>query len=252
MKDPRPMKIEPLKREGLASMVIAKILEEVKMGNLSKGDRLPSERHLAEMFNISRPTIREALRGLSLLGVVESNHGGGVFVTSLEASNLLQPLTFFLALEGAAVEKLYDARRLIEGELAALAAQNATPKDIGVLQGLIEIQSKRLGDAEAYRLVDAEFHQYLAQLAQNPFLARAAESLFELGNDFRKIASESTEVLSGSVADHKAILKAVEAGDAEAARVAMVAHMNRVFQTTSMFIESRDDQSTAAASEEKS
>ena len=97
----------------------------MKAGRLRPGDKLPSERDLAERFRVSRPTVREAMRGLSVLGVIEIRHGGGAFVTALDAADLLKPLNFFLSLSDVSIERLYEARVLIESELAALAAERA-------------------------------------------------------------------------------------------------------------------------------
>ena len=91
----------PLKRAGLTEMLVARILGLVTTGNLKPGDQLPPERRLAETFDVSRPTLREALRALAVLGVIEVRHGGGVFVSQLEASDLLAPLTFFLTLRAS-------------------------------------------------------------------------------------------------------------------------------------------------------
>jgi GntR family transcriptional repressor for pyruvate dehydrogenase complex len=234
------IEVEPIRREGASNIVVDRLLGLVKAGRLVPGDRLPSERQLAEMFGVSRPTVREALRGLSVLGVVEIRHGGGVFVSRLSAADLLQPLTFFLSLEDVTVEKLYHARRVIEGEIAALAASHASNEDVAILEALIEEQKRALANAPRYRDVDTEFHRKLAELADNPFLARAAQSLNILGLQFRKIASETPKVLSASVRDHLRIVDAVRASDADAARRAMADHMDCVLRTTREAMEGVD------------
>ncbi|MBL4647305.1 MAG: FadR family transcriptional regulator, partial [Rhizobiales bacterium] len=91
------LKYEPVRREGLAEKVLHRILGLIHSGNLKAGDRLPSERNLMEIFAVSRPPIREALSALSVLGVVESRHGGGATITDLDAKKLLAPLDFFLS-----------------------------------------------------------------------------------------------------------------------------------------------------------
>src|SRR6185295_17279969 len=98
------------------------ILELVRTGNLRPGNRLPPERELIEIFRISRPSLREALRALSILGVIESRHGGGAFVTDLEAQTLLAPLDFFLSLSKSNLDEAFESRRVIEVEIARKAA----------------------------------------------------------------------------------------------------------------------------------
>ncbi|MDR3471055.1 MAG: FCD domain-containing protein [Devosia sp.] len=224
--------LQPLQKSGLTDRLIAHILGLVTTGNLEAGDQLPSERKLAETFNVSRPTLREAIRALGVLGVLEIRHGGGVFVSPLSAADLLQPLAFFLTLRSTEVEKLYDARKLIEGDIAARAALRATAADIAALEALIAEQETATEEPTRYRDIDTAFHRRLAERADNEFLARAAQSLNVLGQEFRKIASETPKVISRSIKDHRVIVKALRQGDAEAARAAMVAHMKHVLDST--------------------
>jgi GntR family transcriptional repressor for pyruvate dehydrogenase complex len=224
--------LAPLRREGLTDMLVARILSLVAAGNLKPGDQLPAERRLAETFDVSRPTLREALRALAVLGVVEVRHGGGVFVSQLEASDLLTPLTFFLTLRSTEIGKLYEARRLIEGEIAALAAERADEDAFPGLEELIARQEEAEADPARYRELDTGFHRRLGELAANEFLARAAQSLNVLGQEFRKMASETPNVIATSIADHRAILAALRARHPAAARAAMVVHMNHVLQSS--------------------
>ena len=231
----------PLRRSGLTEMLVARILGLVTTGNLKPGDQLPPERKLAETFDVSRPTLRDALRALAVLGVIEVRHGGGVFVSQLEASDLLAPLTFFLTLRAAEVEKLYEARRLIEGEIAALAASRGDDTAFDELDGLIAAQEEAKADPERYRDVDSAFHRRLGDLSGNEFLSRAAQSLNVLGQEFRKIASETPNVISTSIADHRRIVEAIRRRDAAAARQAMVTHMDHVLQTTDAAMKARNE-----------
>ncbi|WP_274631121.1 FadR/GntR family transcriptional regulator [Arvimicrobium flavum] len=226
------LEIEPLVREGASERLVHRLLGMVKAGNLKPGDRLPGERELAGLFNVSRPTIREAVKALIVLGVLKSRHGDGIFVSPLEAADLLGPISFFLSLRDVEIERLYDARALIEGEIAARAAERATEADADELDQFIAQQENVLADPVAYREVDTRLHRRLAEIADNPFLARAAESMNVLGLEFRKIASETAEVIAGSVNDHKRIVAGLRARDANAARTAMREHMERVLTTT--------------------
>lgn len=231
----------PLRRSGLTEMLVARILGLVTTGNLKPGDQLPPERKLAETFDVSRPTLREALRALAVLGVIEVRHGGGVFVSQLEASDLLAPLTFFLTLRAAEVEKLYEARRLIEGEIAALAATRGEEAAFDQLDALIASQEEAKANPEQYRDVDSSFHRRLGDLSGNEFLSRAAQSLNVLGQEFRKIASETPNVISTSIADHRRIVEAIRRRDAAAAREAMITHMDHVLQTTDAAMKARNE-----------
>jgi GntR family transcriptional repressor for pyruvate dehydrogenase complex len=224
--------LEPLRKAGLTDMLVTRILGLVTAGNLKAGDQLPPERKLAESFNISRPTLREAIRALAVLGVLEIRHGGGVFVSQLSAADLLRPLTFFLTLKSTEVEKLYEARQLIEGDIAARAALTAAVEDIVVLRALIADQEAAIANPAHYRELDTLFHQRMATLADNEFLARTAQSLNILGLEFRTIASETPNVIARSIHDHRLIVKAIADADADAARAAMIGHMKHVLVST--------------------
>lgn len=224
--------IKPIAKTGVTDVLVDRILGFVTAGQLKPGDRLPSERELALRFGVSRPTVREAMRALSILGVVEVRHGGGAFVSALDATSLLSPLNFFLALSEVSIDQLYDARRLIEGEICALAAGRAGTEDVDTLDALIVEQEKVVDSVEAYLKLDSHFHARLGELSGNPFLARASQSLNVLGIEFRRAAANSGEMPRRSVRDHHRITAALRTGDAEAARQAMIAHMNQVQSTT--------------------
>ena len=230
--EPKNLTILPIEREGASEKVVHRILALVKVGELKPGDRLPAERELAEMFQVSRPTIREAVRALAVLGVVKTRHGGGIFMSAMEASDLLGPLSFFLSLQEMEVDRLYQARAVIEGEIAALAADGCVSDDIAVLEKLIADQVSSTHSPAEYRVHDTAFHNKLAEMAGNPFLARAASSMNVLGMEFRKIASESEAVIGGSIEDHRRIVAALIKREREAARSAMQDHMRAVLRTT--------------------
>ncbi|RZT94635.1 GntR family transcriptional regulator [Advenella incenata] len=224
--------VTSVEREPVSEQVVTQLLGMVRAGNLKADDRLPSERELAQSFGVSRPTIREAVRALVVLGVLKTRHGGGIFVSSLRAEALLGPLQFFLSLEETSVDTLYDARQLIEGGIAARAAKAAQASDVAFLLQLIEQQRAAIDDPQAYRKLDIAFHEYIHALGANPFLSRAASSLNTLGLEFRTTASESREVIAQSLLDHDVIVAALGANDSAAAEHAMRQHMSNVLEST--------------------
>ena len=233
--------IAPIEKIGVSDILVERILGFVAAGQLQPGDKLPSERELSSRFQVSRPTVREAMRALSVLGVVEVRHGGGAFVGSLNAEDLLGPLTFFLSLSDVTVEKLYAARRLIEGEICALAARLATQEHLDVLEALIRQQEDVKEYAEEYLRLDSLFHEALGEMSQNPFLARASRSLNVLGVEFRTKAANTKDTPVRSIADHRAILAAMRSKDSELARKAMAQHMDQVLASTNSILEGQND-----------
>jgi DNA-binding FadR family transcriptional regulator len=225
-------KLAPIQREGAAEQVARRILALVQSGSLRAGDQLPAERELALILGVSRPVVREALRGLAILGVVKVRPGGGAFISSLDAADLLAPLQFFISLDTYTVDALYDARMLIEGGIARRAAERISDDDVAKLKEIVAPQHRLLGDPVGFRVSDLAFHQTLIDAAGNPFLARVAQSLNVLGMEFRRMASEHPEVLAQSVRDHEAVVAAMQRRDPATAMAAMEQHMRNVHTST--------------------
>ena len=222
----------PILRETVAEMVARRILDMVTARALKPGDQLPPERDMAESLGVSRPSVREAIRGLAILGVVQSRQGGGAYITKLDGDALLGPIQFFLSLEDVNIRELYDARSLIESDVARRAAVYLDAAGLALLETILAAQKQTLTDASAFRLSDFAFHEAIWAGSGNAFLKRIGESLNVLGLEFRKRASETAGVLAQSYADHRRLLDALQARDAEAAAKAAETHMQNVFQST--------------------
>ena len=222
---------KPIK-ESVPEMVVRRILDMVKSGVLKPGEALPPERDLAASWNVSRPSVREAMRGLVVLGVVRTRQGGGAYISDLGGDSLLGPLQFYLSLDDVNIRELYDARSLIEGDVARLAAVNMGQEDLARLEGLWRAQADTVSDPMLFRLSDFAFHAVIWNSAGNAFLKRIGESLNILGLEFRKRASEVPGVLEQSLRDHRVLLDALHARDPEAASQAAWAHMRNVYQST--------------------
>lgn len=223
---------EPIIRESVAEAVVKRILDMVKAGALKAGNPLPPERELAAMLNVSRPSVREALRGLAVLGVVRTRQGGGAYITDLGPNSLLGPIQFYLALEDVNITELYDARSLIESDVARRAAVNIDAAALEQLEVLLAEQAATIDDPLAFRQSDYAFHELIWIGSHNAFLKRIGESLNVLGLEFRKRASERPETLAQSLLDHRTLLDALKARDPEAAARAAEAHMQNVYQST--------------------
>ena len=222
----------PIVRESVADRVARRILDMVTARALKPGDQLPPERDMAESLGVSRPSVREAIRGLAILGVVQSRQGGGSTITKLDGDALLGPIRFFLSLEEVNIRELYDARSLIESDVARRAAVHMPDASLAQLAGILAAQQLTLTDARAFRLSDFAFHQAIWGGCGNAFLKRMGQSLNELGLEFRKRASETAGVLQQSHADHVRLLDALIARDPDAAADAAATHMRNVYRST--------------------
>lgn len=224
--------ISPIERNSVADQVAKKILDLVRTGNLKPGDQLPPERDLAQMLQVSRPSLREAMRGLQILGVVKSRQGGGAYISSLDAADLLGPLQFLITLNAQNVHALYESRVLVDGGIARMAAERLSGGDVSRLQAIVGVQRALLADPIGFRVSDLEFHLTIMQSTDNPFLVRVSHSLYVLGMEYRRVASETPGVLKQSLADHEQIVAAFVDRDPDAAEKAMVAHIRNVHSST--------------------
>lgn len=224
--------LEPLNRKPVSEWVADRLLELIRSGNLQAGDKLPTENELARAMRVSRPVIREALRGLSILGVVESRQGGRCYVTDLSPARLVAPLQMVIAVDESNVDALYEARVAVEGELLRLGALRVTDADLVKLREIVRAGYELTSDAVGFRVMDLEFHQMLMDIGGNPFLARAARAMYELGIEYRRVASETPGVIARSATEHEAIVEALATRDPERASVAMRAHLASIARST--------------------
>lgn len=227
-----PDAFAPIERGSLAERVANRLLDLVRTRNLKPGDMLPPERELALLMQVSRPSVREAVRGLQLLGVLKARQGSGVFVSSLEVDDLLAPLQMVLTLNAENAPALHEARMLIDGEIARLAAVSLAGPELHRLREMLEVQRGLLADPIGFRVSDTEFHRTIADATCNPFLQRISLSLYVLGMEFRHVAATIPGVLARSLADHEAIVAALAARDPEAAAAAMRTHMQSIHLST--------------------
>jgi GntR family transcriptional repressor for pyruvate dehydrogenase complex len=219
-------------KQSLGQQVVSRVLELVRTGNLRPGDRLPPERELIEIFRISRPSLREALRALSILGVVEARHGGGAYVTDLEARTLLAPLDFFLSLSRSNLDDAFESRRIIEVEIARKAAINANAGDLADLRAMIDAHATVATDPIGFRILDSRFHEKLSAIAGNAVLQHIAYGLYNLGLDIRRRATAELGIIDQSTADHARIVAAIAARNPDRAADEMRTHLSHIEDST--------------------
>jgi GntR family transcriptional regulator, transcriptional repressor for pyruvate dehydrogenase complex len=215
-------------REAVPQQIVSRLLDLIQQRHLGPGDRLPAERDLAASMGVSRSSLREALRALTVLGVTEMRHGTGTYVSSLEPELLVRPLSFVLSLSEHASDQLFEARRVIEPAMAALAAERVDDETLERLDGCVTRARAAIGDAEAFMATDLELHDAIRVAADNAILGRFMESTAALGVASRRRTGSRRAVQEQTVKDHRAIVKALRAREPEAAAKAMLRHLNNV------------------------
>jgi GntR family transcriptional repressor for pyruvate dehydrogenase complex len=236
-----------IKRKAIGQQVVSRILELIRTGSLRAGDRLPAERELIEIFGISRPSLREALRALSTLGVVRSQHGGGAYVSDLDARTLLAPLDFYISLTKANFADAFDSRRVIEIEIVRRASAKADRADVDDLRDIIEAHETVQDDPVGFRILDTRFHEKISAIAGNAVLQRIAYGLYNLGLDFQNFdrrARNDPGLIAQSTADHSEIAAAIIAHDPDSAAQAMSQHIHNIELSTQRVVSGSSASST--------
>ena len=219
--------IEPIRREPLATEIARRLVDYLLSGQVGPGERMPSERQLAQAFGVGRSAMREAIKSLSLLGLVEVRHGDGTYLRQADASLLPQVIEWGLLLGEPRTRDLVEARQKIEEVIAALAAERRTEADIADLKTLLARMEASVvadGPVEVFVEADVAFHLRLAEASRNTALRDVLGGVQALLRVWigRVIAAGNRDL---SFQEHIPILAAVERGDPDAARTAMEAHM---------------------------
>jgi len=209
----------------LYRQIAEQIANLIAAGEFAPGARLPAERELAALLGVSRTSVREAIISLEIAGLVEVRVGTGIFV----AAPATTPHSG--ADKGPGPFELLNARKLIEGEIAALAAVHARASDIAALKDAVERMNKHVDDFAIREETDREFHLSVARATGNGSLELVVEGLWNQRAELwgRIQQHFHTESLARqTIRDHSAILAAIAKGDADAARAAMHRHLGRV------------------------
>ncbi len=214
----------PIQTPRVSETIVAQFRALVADQRLQPGDRLPPERELARLLGVSRSAVREAMRSLELLRAVEVRPGRGTFLSAAA------PLTIVPGIVGSpeAHAELLELRLLIEPQVAALAAQRATPEELGEGRYLLTAQAARLAAGETGTDADIGFHRLLCRMVRNAVLLQLHDGLavaLRAGRDLVRVLPDRP---SASLREHEAILAAIEARDADLARECMIAHLTAV------------------------
>jgi GntR family transcriptional regulator, transcriptional repressor for pyruvate dehydrogenase complex len=219
----------PIRSNNVSEQIEQQIEQRILSGELRSGDRLPTERELAEQFHASRTAVREAMKSLAQKGLVDMRPGRGTIIIDGTSRAMRHSLGLMMKI-GQAVNSssLVEVREILEPEIAALAAVRATEEHIAAMQEAVAIMDANLNDADAYITADNDFHRALAEGTQNVLILALVDSIVDLLSEQRKhIFSVSGGPQRGQI-HHKHILETIIQRDPEAARQAMHAHLHQV------------------------
>lgn len=227
------IKFSTYRKSAIAESIAGELLTLIREKELRPGDKLPPERELAMMMHVSRHTLREALRALAIMNVIEVRQGDGTYIASLEPKAMVEFLGFVFALDDSTFLQLLEARKAVEANIAALAAERITDQEIAELDELVAatpVQVNSVTDQEEFLRTDIGFHRTIGLAARNPILSRFMDSISELSLAGRRRTIEIPGVPPRSLKDHQAILQALKKRDPAAAQAAMLNHLDFTIQ----------------------
>ena len=211
--------------KSVPEQILDEITRLVTEGMLKPGDRLPSESELAEKFGVGRSSLREAMRALQLLGVVEVMQGKGTF---LRGTHVLPLAINWTRLASAGlISQIMEARQIIEVAIARLAAERATEVDIAAMRTAIEQAAKAEGDPERSGRASVDFHQLLTEATRNEVLTRMYRTVGELYLETARRTQATPASMQDRLQDHWHLIESIERHDPELAGRLMAEHIEK-------------------------
>lgn len=206
--------------------VTEQLKEMIISGTYKSGEKLPNEASLCEKFGVSRITVREAMKKLSMMGLLDIRQGKGTFVKSVDLSLFMKPLYQLIDFEDVNIEAIFDAREHIESGTVSMAARRRTEEDLRSLERILcdlreAIMAENINNVAH---LDSEFHKALAKAARNPILFACLEAVEEINKTCVVRLSKSMILLDDCYEEHYRIFEAIKNQNEEAAVEAMVKH----------------------------
>lgn len=237
------------KRRTASDRVVRRVLDLVQSGKLAPGDRLPPENELVRRLKISRPSVREGLRALAALDLVEARHGQGTFVKQLRSDVVIRRELAPILLMSEALHEIQDTRRVLEGEIAARAAERATPEDIARLdERLQQIAAAAERRKDTYQLTWS-FHNALAELSGNRVMARVLAILRNMIGEAQITLYHPYVSAAEELRGHRALVEALRRKDPEHARRVMMGHLDAVDRIVERAVARAEAQGGSAGAE---
>lgn len=234
------MNFKPIKPKKVSTQIAEQIRSSILAGEFNPGDKLPPERELAEMFGVSRPSVREALNILAAAGMVEAYQGGGTVVKSLVETVAGTPLSELIRSEQERALDVIEVRKSMEAWTAYYAAQRALPEDLRKLEKIVAEMAENLQEMKPSQDLDANFHIVIAQATHNVVWLHLMQSIFDAMKEFQRgvwravyLTDEDHRTL---FRHHEAVLEAIRDRAPERARDAMLAHLTFAEQRSSAYV----------------
>lgn len=222
--------LSQINKDILSTKIVELLIQLIRDKQFMPGDKLPGERELASTLGVGRSSLREALRALDHMNVLEIRPGSGTFVTSLDIEYLIEPIEFAFTLDDSTILQIFEARKTLELRTVELAAEHITADEIIELEAMVAELSDETLSITYRETVDREFHKKIALASRNPLLYRFACVVLKAMTTIRQQSYTLPNAVQIANKEHTRILECLKAHQAEAARRAMLAHLNSTEQ----------------------
>ncbi len=217
--------LKAVKRTRIPEEIVSQVLQLVRDGALKPGDRLPPERELAQQLNVSRASVREAMRLMDMQGLVIIRPGSGTFITEDTVEVIVQAFSSLLSGPTSAASDIFEMRLILEPQVVSLAAERASDADIRRLEEILEQQELDITDGGTGVEFDSEFHFAIAQATKNSALIAVTQAMSDLLSQSRDSTLQSPERSNQSLQSHRRILETIKNRQSRAAEEAMHQHI---------------------------
>jgi len=220
---------KPIKNKRIYQQIVEQIRELITDGTLSPGDKLMSERAMAEELNVSRASIREAFSVLEMLGFIESKPGEGTFITKADPEVLIEPLALTLMIDNDNVFELYEIRKIIEVGNVGLAARRAQKEDLKKIREALELMKESIKDSGVVNDADFEFHLRIAEATNNRILVKIMNTISDLLYNSIETSLQQLYRVEGNpemlLKQHKKVYQSIVDKNPQGAKQAMYHHL---------------------------
>jgi len=228
------MKVKTIKKETLSEKIIIEIKNLIDSGQITPGSRLPSEREFAGMLGVSRPSLREALKALSVLGIIINKQGEGNFLSENNDPWPIEPLSLFFSLKKGALIDIIEARKGIEMYAVSLASERRTKDDIIAMEAILKNMHASVKDYDAFLHHDMNFHLNIGMATKNEIIIDLVEKIQKISFNTRdalwKTADHIEIDIKSDLAKHEKLLEFIVAGDAQNASKCIAQHLDELLE----------------------
>ena len=217
--------LQPVKKNRLSSEVIDQISRSILRGDYQHGTKLPPEREISSQLGVSRTVVREALRSLEIMGLIEIQAGGGAYVKEYTLEHVLDPIANYFSLDECLIDEIIETRKMLEPEMVKLAAQRATEEDISFIRKSVTQMETEISEGLSGISGDTAFHFALASAAHNSAMTKILSLIADLLHYSMKASLQAVPDQSVTLEGHRKILMAIENRDGELACELMRNHL---------------------------